>query len=57
MIPLILQSGVTSNAGFQHGIPAGAFDDEINSSDDRSSIGMLFPDSSVMSNDVMGAAT
>jgi len=57
MIPLMLQSGVTSKAGFQTGMLAGAFDVEINSSGDRSSIGMLFPDSSVMSRDVMGAAT
>jgi hypothetical protein len=57
MIPLMLQSGVTSKAGFQQGMLAGALDVEINSSEDRSSIGMLFPDSSVMSNEVMGAAT
>ena len=57
MIPVMLQSGVTSNAGFQQGIPAGALDVKINSSEDLSSIGMLFPDSSVMSNEVIGAAT
>ena len=57
MIPLMLQSGVTSKAGFQQGMLAGAFEVEINSCEERSSIGMLFPDSSVMSNEVMGAAT
>ena len=56
MMPVMLRSGVTSKAGFQQGMLAGAFDVEINSSAERSSIGMLFPDSSVMSNEVMGAA-
>ncbi len=36
---------------------AGAFEVEINSCEDRSSIGIIFPDSRVMSNEVMGAAT
>jgi hypothetical protein len=57
MIPLMLHAGVTSKAGFQHGMFDGALDVEINSSEERSSIGILIPDSSVISNDVIGAAT
>ena len=57
MIPLMLQSGVTSKAGFQQGMLAGALEVEISSEEDRSSIGIIFPDSSVISSEVMGAAT
>jgi hypothetical protein len=57
MMPRMLQAGVTSKAGFQHGMLAGALEVEINSSEDLSSIGILLPDSNVISKDVIGAAT
>jgi hypothetical protein len=57
IMPEIFDAGVTSNAGFQHGMPGGALDVSINSSDDRSSMGMLLPLSNVTSRDVIGAAT
>ena len=55
--PVMLQAGVTSNAGFQHEISLGAFDVEINSSLDRSSMGIAEPWGNVTSQEVMGAAT
>ena len=53
----MLHAGVTSKAGFQHLMSFGAFDVEINSSPERSSMGIEFPLGNVVSQLVKGAAT
>ena len=55
--PVMLHAGVTSKAGFQHLMSFGAFDVEINSSPERSSMGIEFPLGNVVSQLVKGAAT
>jgi hypothetical protein len=56
-IPVMFIAGVTSNAGFQQGTFAGAFEVLINSSAERSSMGISSPLFRVISREVMGAAT